>query len=174
MDSDAIDALKDQVSALPLSAGCYIYLDHSGHEIYVGKAKSLRKRVQSYFVSSAKHNARTRQLVSEVRSLRYIETDSEVEALLLENTLIKQLQPRFNVRLKDDKGYPLIAISREPFPRVYITRRSNLPNHDLIGPFISKTSLDEAYQFLMRVFQFRNCKLDISLTIKSVDILSLV
>jgi excinuclease ABC subunit C len=153
--------LRDQIAALPVGPGCYIFSDAAGVDIYVGKAKNLKRRVASYFQRRSGQPPRTARLVDEISELRIMETGSEVEALLLENVLIKDLQPRFNVNLKDGKEYPLLAISREPFPRVFITRDRDEPGVDLIGPFGSKSELQRAYHFLMKVFQFRCCTLDI-------------
>jgi excinuclease ABC subunit C len=152
--------LAERVAGLPAGPGCYLYRDGDGVEIYVGKAKNLRRRVSSYFQRSRGHPVRTLRLVSEIRDLDWISTASEVEALLLENRLIKDLQPRFNIDLKDGKEYPLLAITREEFPRVFITRNPGT-DADLIGPFISAGELRRAYHVLMRVFQFRVCDLDI-------------
>ncbi len=149
------------VAQLSTGPGCYIYKDAAGNEIYVGKAKNLRKRVASYFQSREGHPAKTLRLVKEVADIQTIETDSEVEALLLENVLIKDLQPRYNIKLKDDKSYPLLAITREPFPRVYCTRERQAEGVDYIGPFGTAKELYRAYHFLMRVFRFRVCELDI-------------
>ncbi|TVR41162.1 MAG: excinuclease ABC subunit UvrC [Planctomycetota bacterium] len=146
---------------LPRGPGCYIFFNGDGEEIYVGKAKNLHKRVSSYFQRNRGHPNRTLRLVQQAERVEVIETDSEVEALLLENQLIKELQPRFNVNLKDDKEYPLLAITRDPFPKVFITRDRQLPGVDYYGPFGSATQLRRAYHFLMRVFRFRNCDLDI-------------
>lgn len=154
-------ALAEKIAALPIGAGCYIYKDAAGLEIYVGKAKNLRRRVASYFQARDGHVPRTVRLVEEVADLQVIETDSEVEALLLENVLIKDLQPRFNVKLKDDKTYPLLAITREEFPRVYCTRERAAEGVDYLGPFGSAKELYRAYHFLMRVFRFRVCDLDL-------------
>ena len=154
--------LIERVNELTTAPGCYVFKDAAGDEIYVGKAKNLRKRVQSYFQRGEAHPVRTLRLVQEIADVEVFETGSEVEALLLENRLIKDLQPRFNVRLKDDKTYPLLAITREEFPRVYLTREQRKPGVDYYGPFGSMTELRRAYHFLMRVFQFRVCTLDIS------------
>lgn len=154
------DALAAKVAALPDGPGCYLYKDAGGRVIYVGKAKKLRRRVSSYFQRDG-HPARTTRLVMEIADLEAVATDSEVEALLLESSLIKELQPRFNVLLKDDKDYPLLAITREEFPRVFITRDRKLEGVDYVGPFISSLDLNRAYHFLMRVFRFRVCDLDI-------------
>jgi excinuclease ABC subunit C len=155
------DALAEKIAALSTGAGCYIYKDAAGNEIYVGKAKNLRRRVASYFQDRDGHPAKTMRLVQEVADLQVIETDSEVEALLLENVLIKELKPRFNIKLKDDKTYPLLAITREEFPRVYCTRDRSATEVDYLGPFGSAKELYRAYHFLMRVFRFRVCDLDI-------------
>jgi excinuclease ABC subunit C len=154
--------LAAKIAALTDAPGCYIYKDAAGLEIYVGKAKSLRKRVASYFQSREGHPARTLRLVQEVADVQVIETDSEVEALLLENVLIKDLQPRFNLKLKDDKTYPLLVITREEFPRVFCTRERGLADADYFGPFGSAKDLYRAYHFLMRVFRFRVCDLELS------------
>lgn len=155
------DALVDKIAGLPVGPGCYVYKNAAGNEIYVGKAKNLRRRVASYFQERDGHPSRTLRLVQEVADIQVIETDSEVEALLLENVLIKDLQPRFNVKLKDDKTYPLLAITREEFPRVYCTRDRTAEGVDYLGPFGSAKELYRAYHFLMRVFRFRVCDLDI-------------
>ena len=153
--------LAEAVRALPETPGCYLYKDATGTVIYVGKAKNLRRRVASYFQRDDAHPMRTQRLVLEISSVDHVLADSEVEALLLENALIKDLQPRFNVKLKDGKTYPLLAITREEFPRVFVTRESTLAGVDFIGPFISARDLNRAYHFLQRVFRFRNCDLDI-------------
>ncbi len=154
-------SLLAAVKEFPETPGCYIWKDADGNELYIGKAKNIRKRVRSYFSRMQGHVPRIQQLIAEVDHIEYIELGSEVEALLLENHLIKEIQPRFNVRLKDDKDYPLLAITREEFPRVFITRDKQLKKVDYYGPFASISELYRAYHFLMRVFQFRNCDLEI-------------
>jgi excinuclease ABC subunit C len=153
--------LAEKLAHLPDCPGCYLYKDAGGRVIYVGKAKNLRKRVATYFQDKAGVPARTMRLVLEVADLELIELDSEVEALLTENQLIKDLQPRFNVLLKDDKNFPLLAITREEFPKLFITRDHGTTGADLIGPFVSSTELHRAFHFLQRVFRFRVCDLDI-------------
>jgi excinuclease ABC subunit C len=155
------ERLSERIARLPVGPGCYIYKDAAGKEIYVGKAKNLRRRVASYFQNRDGHPAKTLRLVQDVADFDILETDSEVEALLLENALIKDLQPRFNIKLKDDKTYPLLAITRETFPRVYCTRDRSATEVDYIGPFGTAKELYRAYHFLMRVFRFRVCDLDI-------------
>ncbi|MBA3685558.1 MAG: excinuclease ABC subunit UvrC [Planctomycetes bacterium] len=149
-----------KLEALPDSPGCYLFKDPDGRVIYVGKAKNLRRRVLQYFQGRG-HSLFTSRLAREAADLETVVTDSEVEALLLENALIKDHQPRLNVRLKDDKSFPLVAVTREEFPRVFITRQSDLEGVDFYGPFISATDLYRAYNFLMRVFRFRVCDLDL-------------
>ena len=161
MNLNVTPELIEKLGNLPSGPGCYLYKDIENRVIYVGKAKNLRKRVSSYFQDKAGVPARTMRMVLDVVDLELISTDSEVEALLVENSLIKDLQPRFNVRLKDDKTFPLIAISREEFPKVFCTRDGKTPNVDFIGPFTSATELYRAFHFLQRVFRFRVCDLDI-------------
>src|SRR3989344_3583973 len=115
--------IHEKIGALPLSSGVYLMEDASGKVIYVGKAVSLRKRVQSYFRPSRGVPSKTDALVNEIRVIDHIETASEAEALLLEASLIKKYQPKYNVELKDDKSYPYIEITGEPFPRISIIRR---------------------------------------------------
>ena len=115
--------IREQVAALPHAPGVYQFVDSKGVVIYVGKAKSLKKRVSSYFVESRDHSAKVVVLVRQIVDIRHIVVDSEQDALLLENSLIKSLQPRYNILLKDDKTYPWITIRREPFPRVQSTRQ---------------------------------------------------
>jgi excinuclease ABC subunit C len=157
--------LAERLAAIPTTPGCYLYQDADGRALYVGKAKQLRRRVLSYFQilpgGVRHHSARLRTMVMELATIETFETDSEVEALLLENRLIKELQPRWNIRLKDGKDYPLLVITRDPFPKVFVTRDRALPDVDYVGPFVSSTELYRAYHFLQRTFRFRVCDLDI-------------
>ena len=130
------DTLKAQVAALPLSPGVYQFLDKNGTVIYVGKAKSLRKRVSSYFVQNRDHTPKVRVLVRQIVEIRHFVVNSEQDALLLENSLIKTLQPRYNILLKDDKTYPWIVVRREPFPRVESTRQLRHDGSQYFGPRI--------------------------------------
>jgi len=153
--------LSDKIAVLPDAPGVYQFKDAEGRIIYVGKAKSLRKRVAQYFQAKRGHTVFTSRVALEAVDIETVDCGSEVEALLLENRLIKDLQPRLNVRLKDDKEFPLVAITREPFPRVFCTRNRDQPGMDFVGPFVNATDLYRAYNFLMRVFRFRVCDLDI-------------
>ena len=117
------ESLLETIKLVPAQPGCYIYYDKAGEIIYVGKAKNLKRRVYSYF-HKQHESVKTNVLVSQIEKLEYIITDSEVEALILENNLIKKYEPKYNIRLKDDKTYPYIKITtNEMFPRVFITRK---------------------------------------------------
>src|SRR6185437_1611714 len=121
-------------STIPHQPGCYKYYDVLGELLYVGKAKDIRKRVGSYFIK-AYDNYKTQRLVSLIHSIDYTVTNTEHDAFLLENSLIKHYQPRFNIELKDDKSYPYIVIKKEPFPRVFLTRRVIKDGSEYLGPF---------------------------------------
>lgn len=153
--------LMDQIANLPDEPGVYLFKDSEQRVIYVGKAKRLRRRVAQYVQGKRGHSAFTSRIAYEAHEVEGIETGSEVEALLVENRLIKELQPRLNVKLKDDKEYPLIAITKDEFPRVFCTRDRTLEKTDYVGPFTSAKDLYRAYNFLMRVFRFRACDLDL-------------
>ena len=113
------EELREKANDLPLAPGVYLMMDKTGKVIYVGKAKKLKNRVSQYFQDSASHTAKTRQMVSQVDRFDTIFVTSEFEALVLENSLIKRHMPRYNILLKDDKGYPFVRLSREPYPRFY-------------------------------------------------------
>ncbi len=136
MSENVRESLKEQVALLPLSPGVYQFVDRTGMIIYVGKAKSLRKRVSSYFVNSIEGAQRQgRVLVKQIVEIRHIVVGSETDALLLENSLIKMAcQPRYNILLKDDKSYPWIVVRREPFPRVQSTRQVVRDGSQYFGP----------------------------------------
>lgn len=154
--------LKEQVALLPLSPGVYQFLDKTGTIIYVGKAKSLRKRVSSYFVQSKEHSAKVRVLVRQIVEIRHIVVDSETDALLLENSLIKTLQPRYNILLKDDKTYPWIVVRREHFPRVQSTRQLQRDGSQYFGPYGSVMMQHSVLEFVREVVPLRTCKLNLA------------
>lgn len=154
--------LKEQVALLPLSPGVYQFVDRTGTIIYVGKAKSLRKRVSSYFVQSREHSPKVRVLVRQIVEIRHIVVGSETDALLLENSLIKTLQPRYNILLKDDKTYPWIVVRREHFPRVQSTRQLVRDGSQYFGPYGSGMMQRSVLEFLREVVPLRTCKLDLS------------
>ena len=160
--SDRYDKLKEQVALLPLSPGVYQFVDRTGTIIYVGKAKSLRKRVSSYFVQSKEHSAKVRVMVRQIVEIRHIVVGSETDALLLENSLIKSLQPRYNILLKDDKTYPWIVVRREPFPRVLSTRQLVRDGSQYFGPYGSVMMQHSVLDFIREVVPLRTCKLNLS------------
>jgi len=146
----------------PATPGVYLFQDQAGRVLYIGKAKNLRARAGSYFLKAAAEDQRTTRLVREVYDIEYIDAESEVDALLMESRLIKDLQPKYNRDLRDDKSFPYLQITtHEDFPRVEITREPRSSGVKLYGPFTSIGSLRGALQVLQRVFQFRTCSLDI-------------
>ncbi len=146
---------------IPVGPGIYKYLDENKKLLYVGKAKSLRKRVASYFTKTFT-TYKTRDLVQRIRSIEFTLVNSEQDAFLLENSLIKQFQPRFNINLKDDKSYPFIVIKNEPFPRVFLTRRKINDGSEYLGPFTSVAKVRELLDFVKANVQLRTCKLNLS------------
>jgi excinuclease ABC subunit C len=167
-DTDAAAAARDRsaaaekVRSFPQSPGVYLMKDAAGRVIYVGKAKNLRARAGSYFLKAAAEDRRTADLVREIRDIDYLEADSEVDALLMESRLVKDVQPRFNSDLKDDKTFPYLQITtHEDFPRVEFTRTPRQKGVKLYGPFTSAGSLRGAIVVLQRIFKFRTCTLDI-------------
>ena len=154
--------LRQQVALLPLSPGVYQFVDRSGTIIYVGKAKSLRKRVSSYFVQSKEHSPKVRVLVKQIVEIRHIVVDSETDALLLENSLIKTLQPRYNILLKDDKTYPWIVVRHENFPRVQSTRQLMRDGSQYFGPYGSVMMQHSVLEFIREVVPLRTCKLNLA------------
>ena len=162
MDNVKKYGLKEQVALLPLSPGVYQFLDKNGAIIYVGKAKSLRKRVSSYFMQNKEHSAKVQVLVRQIAAIRHIVVDTETDALLLENSLIKTLQPRYNILLKDDKTYPWIVVRREPFPRVQSTRILNRDGSQYFGPYGSVMMQRSILEFIREVIPLRTCSLNLS------------
>ena len=154
--------LKEQVAALPHAPGIYQYIDRNNKVIYVGKAKDLKKRVSSYFVESREHSAKVVVMVRQIVDIRHIVVDTEQDALLLENSLIKSLQPRYNILLKDDKTYPWIVIRREPYPRVESTRQLVRDGSQYFGPYGSIATQRSILEFIREVVPLRTCKLNLS------------
>ncbi len=154
--------LAEKARQLPKSPGVYLMKDDKGRVIYVGKASSLRDRVGSYFLPSTKLEAKKAGLLDDVVDFEILQTDSEVEALLAENRLIKDIQPRYNARLTDDKTFPYLMVTLdEDYPGVYVTRQPRSDGVKLYGPFTSVYQLKEALQHLQRAFKFRTCHLEI-------------
>ena len=153
---------SEKAKQFPASPGVYLMKDAEGRVIYVGKAKVLRSRASHYFTKAAAEDARTAELVKVIADIEHIPAESEVDALLMEARLIKDIQPRFNIELKDNKTFPYLQIRiREEFPRVEFTRLPRSKGVRLYGPFTSAKSLRVAIQVLQRVFQFRTCGLNI-------------
>ncbi|MBR2352315.1 MAG: excinuclease ABC subunit C [Alistipes sp.] len=155
-------SLKEQVALLPQKPGCYLFSNNRGEVIYVGKAKRLRNRVSSYFVQSKEHSAKVRVMVRQIASLRHIVVDSETDALLLENSLIKDLQPRYNILLKDDKTYPWIVLRNEPFPRILSTRQLVRDGSQYFGPYGSIAAQRAVLDFIGEVIPLRTCRLNLA------------
>ncbi|MFC1510236.1 UvrB/UvrC motif-containing protein [Candidatus Omnitrophota bacterium] len=151
--------LKKIIQALPLTSGVYLMKDKQGKIIYVGKAINIRKRVQSYFRKKEALDLKTARLVEEIVSIDYLDTESEAEALLLEASLIKKHDPRFNIDLRDDKSYPLIEISADPFPSVSLARpRTRKKGVTYYGPYVNPKLVREALNIIRRIFPFCTCK----------------
>jgi len=164
--SDAIpndnSLAAEKVRSFPHKPGVYLMKDAAGRVLYVGKAKDLRARAGSYFLKAAAEDPRTVKLVPEIRDIDYVEAESEIDALLMEARLIKDILPPFNRDLRDDKTFPYLEIyTREPFPRVRFTRQPRGKGTKLYGPFANPRALRGAIQVLQRVFKFRTCTLDI-------------
>src|SRR3954464_6153820 len=151
--------LREKVSTLPFSPGVYLYKDLHGRVIYVGKAKSLRNRVRSYFNDDKLSDVKTGTLISEAADVEYILVDNEKEALALENNLIKQYKPRFNILLRDDKTYPYIQLTNEKYPRVYVTRRLR-KGSAYYGPYFPGNLAHRLVHFIHRYFLVPSCKVD--------------
>src|SRR5262244_1106707 len=154
--------LLEKAAQLPLSPGVYLYKDAGGRVIYVGKAKSLRLRVRSYFSEERLADTKTGTLISEARDIDYILVDNNKEALALENNLIKQYKPRFNILLRDDKTYPYIKLTAEKYPRVYVTRRLRKDGSTYFGPYFTANLAHRLVHFINRHFQVPSCKVDLS------------
>jgi excinuclease ABC subunit C len=157
-----LDILKAMRLGLPDAPGVYRYLDARGKIIYVGKAKSLKKRVNSYFTKNAGHDFKTRVLVGQIRQIEYTVTSNDLEALLLENNLIKELQPRYNLMLKDGKSYPFIAIKAERFPRVFPTRQRIEDGTQYYGPYPNVATMNTILRFIRDNFKLRTCNLSLT------------
>src|SRR5437868_1232496 len=154
--------LRNKVGQLPLAPGVYLYKDSGGRVIYVGKAKILRHRVRSYFSDDKLADVKTGTLISEACDVDYILVDNEKEALALENNLIKQYKPRFNILLRDDKTYPYIKFTNERYPRVYVTRRLRKDGSTYFGPYFPANLAHRLVHFIHRHFQVPSCKVDLT------------
>lgn len=152
--------LEAKIKNLPSDPGVYQFLNEKGRVIYVGKARNLKNRVRSYFHESIT-SAKTLALVNKINDFELIVTDNEIEALVLENNLIKDLKPRYNINLKDDKSYPFIKVTHEPYPRVYPTRRVVKDGSKYFGPYTNVKDMKSALRMINQIFKIRSCKLNI-------------
>jgi excinuclease ABC subunit C len=146
---------------LPNAAGIYKYYGADGNLLYIGKAKNIRKRVSSYF-TNAKLSHKTHELIKQINSIEFTIVDSEHDALLLENSLIKEFKPKYNIVLKDDKTYPYIVIKKEPFPRVFLTRRKIADGAEYIGPYTSTAKVRDLLEFIKQQIPLRTCSLNLT------------
>ena len=158
MDSDFFQTI---IKTLPTNPGIYKYFDDQKELIYVGKAKNIRKRVSSYFTKTFT-GYKTHELVKRINHIEFTIVDSEQDAFLLENSLIKQFQPKFNINLKDDKTYPYLVIKNEPFPRIFLTRNRINDGSEYLGPFTSVGKVRELLSFIKEFIPLRTCKLNLS------------
>ncbi len=156
-----IDHLKKLISVLPDQPGIYQYFDNAGKIIYVGKAKNLKRRVSSYFTKNHE-NRKTALLVRNIYDIKHLVVETEEDALLLENNLIKKYQPRYNIRLKDDKTYPWIVVKNEHFPRVFQTRNVYRDGSSYFGPYTSVVAVRTLLDLFKRLYKLRNCKFNLS------------
>lgn len=155
------EAYQQIAHTIPQQPGVYKYYAADGTLLYVGKAKHLRKRIGSYF-SKQKNSYKTHELVQRIHRIEFTIVDSEQDAFLLENALIKQFQPKFNIDLKDDKTYPYLVIKKEPFPRIFLTRRKYNDGSEYLGPFTSVAKVRELLSFIKQFIPLRTCKLPLT------------
>jgi excinuclease ABC subunit C len=161
------ELFKEIQASLPQEPGIYQYFDENGHLLYVGKAKNIRKRVSSYFLSNHGHTLKTIELVQKIKDIQFTIVDSEHDAFILENELIKNYQPKYNINLKDDKTYPYIIIKKENFPRVFLTRRKINDGSTYIGPFTNVMAVRELIDHIKHTIPLRTCTLP--LTPKNIE-----
>ena len=157
MTSQEFQQIAHTIPHLP---GIYKYFDNTNELLYVGKAKDLRKRTSSYFTKTFT-NYKTHELVQRIRRVEFTITDTEADAFLLENSLIKQFKPKYNIDLKDDKSFPYIVIKKEPFPRVFLTRNRIDDGSEYLGPFTSVAKVRELLNFIKHTVALRTCKLNL-------------
>lgn len=156
------DHVRNLLSQLPDSPGIYQYLDEKGALLYIGKAKNLKKRVKSYFINGKGHSYRIATMVGKIRDIRYTVVNNEVEALTLENNLIKEHQPKYNINLKDGKTYPYICIKNEPFPRIFPTRVKINDGSEYYGPYTSVRTMNAILDLMRQNYKFRTCNYNLT------------
>lgn len=157
-------SIEKYLQELPNIPGIYLMQDKTREVLYIGKAKSLKNRVSSYFQTSATHMPKIQLMLKKVAFIEHIITQSEVEALILEARMIRELQPKYNSRLKDNKSYPYIAITKDPFSKVSIARKvecAPIENFEFYGPYVDMAGLRTSFKMLQKIFKFRSCDLDI-------------
>lgn len=159
--------LQEKIRNLPGKPGVYQYFNADGTLIYVGKAKNLKKRVSSYFLKTAQHSRKTLNMVSQIAEMEFTVVDSEWEAFLLENNFIKSFQPKYNILLRDDKTYPYICVTNEPFPRVFSTRRVNKSDGKYFGPFSNVKVMYNMLELCIKLYHIRTC--DLNLNTRSIQ-----
>ena len=159
--------IQQILDRLPHQPGVYQHFDAVGKLLYVGKAKDLKKRVTSYFTKQQHENGKTRLLVSKIADVQWLITPTEADALLLENSLIKEHKPIYNIQLKDDKTYPYIVIKKEPFPRVFATRQFIRDGSEYFGPFPSVKTMHTVLELCRKLYPIRTCSL--SLTAENIE-----
>lgn len=159
MTSEEFKPFRETIPNLP---GIYKYLNEAGDIIYIGKAKDLKKRVSSYFFTKNDHSYKTKRLVHQIRNIEFVIVDTEQDAFLLENSLIKKYQPRYNIMLKDDKTYPFICIKKEPFPRVFFTRKVIRDGSEYLGPYTSVFNARIVLDLMKNIFPLRTCTLNLT------------
>jgi excinuclease ABC subunit C len=162
MQNNEQEKFKEKIKLLPNEPGIYQFIDASGKIIYVGKAKNLHKRVASYFLAKAEQNVKLRVMVKKISDIQHVVTINESDALLLENNMIKQYQPRYNVLLKDDKTYPWICVTDEPFPRMFLTRRKLENGSKYYGPYTSISTVKIMLDLVRHIYPIRTCRLRLS------------
>jgi len=161
--SDIVFDFKSKIPLLPQEPGIYRYLDADQVVIYVGKAKNLKNRISSYFYNFSRHDRKTKRLVQQIRAIEYTVVPTEYDALLLENTLIKELQPKFNILLRDDKTYPYVCVTHERFPRVITTRRiEDRRVGKMYGPYVNAKAMYALLDMFTQLFTLRTCKYNLS------------
>ena len=163
---DNILKFKQQVKKLPLNPGIYIMKDYSGKIIYIGKAKNLKNRVSSYFMNDSGHSNKVKKMVSNIAHFDYIVTDSEFEALVLECSLIKKHQPKYNILLKDDKGFSYIKITNEIWPRIFYSKQKTTDKDNYIGPYVNSFAVKKMVEEVTRIFKIPTCNRDLNKVFK--------
>ncbi len=153
--------IKTILSSLPKNPGIYKMIDKEGKIIYIGKAKNLSNRVKQYFQKSKNFSVKTQKLIENIADIKFIEVDSDLEAMILETNLIKQFKPKYNILMKDDKNYVYIKITKEDFPRIQIVRKIEKDNATYIGPKTAAHKVKETFKILKKIFPFRHCSLNI-------------